>query len=196
MKLLILIFLIPYYYSNTVYNLEILHIKKYEYTKTKLSYAGICVEIKDLENDLSSYLSFYSKNGSINQELKYEFLYNDCYSNYTYTQDNQSLITKGKDKSSLYKEEFTYEYEFKKKENANYIFVIYTDYNGTELTITHSGIESSKIMFIFLGIIIFIIVFMFCICFCWYKFCKKREKENFEDESPIMGLEYKNTIEG
>ena len=194
MKLLILIFLIAYYYSNTEYNLKILHIKKYDSTKTQLPYAGICVDIKDLDNDLASYLSFYSKNGSINQDLKYEFLYNDCYLNYTYTQDNQSLITKRKDKSSLYKKEFTYEYEFKKKENANYIFVIYSDYNGTELTITHLGIESSKIIFIFLGIIIFIIVSIFFICFCWYKFCKKREKENLEDESPIMGLEYKNAI--
>ena len=195
MKLLFLVFLIPYYYSNTVYDLEILHIKNYEFTKTKLPYAGICVDIKELDNELKSYLNFHSKNGSINETLYYEFLHNDCYSNYTFDQDNQTLITKGKDKSSLYQEEFTYEYEFIKKENANYIFVIYMNYSGTELTITHAGIESSTIMFVFLAIIIFIIVFIFCFCFCWYKLCKKRHKEQFENELPIIGLELKNTIE-
>ena len=175
MQLLIFIFLIPYYYSNTIndteIDLEIINIKKYEFKKTNLHNAGICLEIKELDNNEISYLSFQSNVGSINKTLKYEFINdNDCYINYTYNLVNNSLKSIEMFRTSSYNEGFNYEYQFMKKENANYIFVIYTDYNGTELTITHLKMQSTTISFVFLGILGGFIILLICVCFCWYKF--------------------------
>jgi cytochrome bd-type quinol oxidase subunit 2 len=84
-----------------------------------------------------------------------------------------------------------------KEENANYIFVIYTDYNGTELTITHLKMQSTTISFVFLGILGGFIILLICVCFCWYKFCKKKQKKELDGQyqSVFLGLEYKNTID-
>jgi hypothetical protein len=202
MQLLIFIFLIPYYYSNTIndteIDLEIINIKKYEFKKTNLHNAGICLEIKELDNNEISYLSFQSNVGSINKTLKYEFINdNDCYINYTYNLVNNSLKSIEMFRTSSYNEGFNYEYQFMKEENANYIFVIYTDYNGTELTITHLKMQSTTISFVFLGILGGFIILLICVCFCWYKFCKKKQKKELDGQyqSVFLGLEYKNTID-
>ena len=185
-------FLIQYYYAKTTIYLEdIIKLKKYEFNKTNLTNAGICVDIKDLNIDEVSYLTFHSKDGIFRNSLKYEYI-NNCYSKYHYDEYNISLNTIVSYKNDSYESEFTYYYKFSKKEN--YIFVIYTDYNGTELTITYLGVKSSiralTFLFIFLG---FILLFLFG-CFAWYRLCKKRVKNsidkevNFESDIKLVSL--------
>ena len=139
------------------------------------------------------YLYLYLNNNS--EWEKKELINSTCYTNYTFEENNKSLSIKNIDKKTLYKEEFTYEYEFKKKDNSNYIFVVYTNYNGTELIITHLGTKSSTIIFAFLGILVVIIILIICFCFCWYKICKKRKNDLDNGYDILDNLEYKYTIE-
>ena len=55
-----------------------------------------------------------SKNGSLNEILEYKFLNDTCYRNYIYDQEDNNLSPKEKSSLTSYKEEFSYEYEFKK----------------------------------------------------------------------------------
>ena len=193
MKNFLFLFLISYYFCKEILDLEMKYLKKYDSIKTNLTDAGICVELKDIENNRISYLKFYSKDGTINQTLKYEYLYNECYVNYTYDEDNNSLSSIDPYSKTLYKEEFTYEYEFERKENATYIFAIYFGYNGTELTISLLEMKSKTILIIFLGIFAGFVVLLIIICFICYKICKRNQ--HFELHKSISALDYKNTFD-
>ena len=189
MKKFIFIFLLSYSISITTYDLEIIDLAEYETKKTNLTDAGICLNIKKIDNNDKFYLVLSSKNGSINEILQYEFLNDECYTNYTYDPDNSTLNIKKISSSTSYKEEFSYEYEFEKKQQFNYVFVIYTNFTGYELSISFSKLKTKTILFIFLGIFGGFIILLILICFCCYKCCKKRQKsieedfQNFETET-------------
>ena len=179
MKKIIFIFILSYSISITDNDLEILEIinlAEYDIKKTNLTNAGICLDIKKKENNDKFYLTLSSKNGSINKILKYEFLNDTCYINYTYDPENNSLKPKDIHRPTLYKEEFTFEYEFIKEEKMNYVFVVYTNYTGYELSLYFSKVEGKKTLLIFLGIFLGFIVLLIIICFFCYKCCKKKQK--------------------
>ena len=84
--------------------------------------------------------------------------------------------------STFYQNEFRYEYQFSKKPNSNFLFVIYTQYNGTKLNIIHLKIKSKEILIIVLGSLGGFIVLLIIICFCYYKCCKKANKIKLENQ--------------
>ena len=181
MKIIIFIFILSYTISITTYDLEIINLGEYDTKKTNLTDAGICLNIKKIDNNDKFYLVLSSKNGSINEIIQYEFLNDTCYTNYTYDPDDCPLKPKKRSSTTSYKEEFSYEYEFKKEEQFNYVFVIYTNFTGYELSISFSKLKSKTILFIFLGIFGGFIILLIIICFCCYKCCKKRQK-SIEDD--------------
>ena len=183
MKVLIAIFLLSYSISITTYDLKIFNLSKYDTLKTNLTYAGICFDLKQIENDKKFYLNFYSKDGFINETLKYEYLNNNCHKEYYFDLENNSLNSKGKTTSTLYKNEFTYEYEFLKEKNFNFLFTVYTEYNGTELSITFTGIKSKTILFVFFGIFGVFIFILLVFCFLCYRICKKKNSKLFPSGS-------------
>ena len=181
MKKIIFIFILWYSISITTYDLEIINLVEYDTKKTDLTEAGICLNIKDIGNNDKFYLVLSSKEGSINEILEYEFLNDTCYTNYTYDPGDNNLNPIEKSSSSSYEEEFSYEYEFKKEQKFDYIFVIYTNYTGYELSISFTKLKSKTILFIFLGIFGGFIILLIIICFCCYKCCKKRQKSLDDD---------------
>ena len=183
MKILIGIFVLSYSISITTYDLEIFNLSKYNTFKTNLTSAGICFDLKEIENDKKFYINFNSKDGSINETLNYEYLNNSCPKEYTLDPEYNSLNAKEKTTSTIYKNEFTYEYEFLKEKNFNFLFTVYTEYNGTELSITFSGIKSKTVMFVLLGIFGGFIILLLVFCFLCYKICKKRYNKVFPSGS-------------
>ena len=180
MKLIIFLFILTYSFSQTIndtYELDIIYLEKYGMTNTTSENGGICLHIKSIDIDTESYLDFSSNDGSINETLKYEYLDMDCYINYTYNITNSSLIPINPDSHSSSKNEFTYEYEFKKYTNSSYLFVVYTNYTGTRLNIIHLKIKTKTKVFILLGILAGFTVLLILLCFCCYKCCKRSHKE-------------------
>ena len=174
MKILVFVFLLSYSISIISNNLDIINLAEYDTVRTNLTKAGICLNINVIENEQKFYLSFTSKNGSINDTLSYEFLNENCYMNYSYNPEENSLNSIGKSSSSLYRKEFTYEYEFKKKPSSKYLFAVYHEYSGKELTIIFSGKKSKTVLIAFLIIFIAFVFLLIPFCFCCYRFCKRR----------------------
>ena len=191
MKIFIFIFIVTHSFSKAIngsYELDIIYLEKYGTTNTTSENGGICVDINNLDIDTSSYLDLSSKDGTINETLKYEFLYADCYINYTFNIENNSLISIKPDSSSYYNNEFTLEYEFKKKSNSSYLFVVYTNYTGTRLHIAHIPSKSTTTILIILGILGGFAIFLIILCFCCYKCCKvKKKKIQKQYQESILG---------
>ncbi len=174
MKIFVFIFLFSYSITITTNDLDIINLEEYDSVKTNLSIAGICLDLNVIQNEQKFYLSLGSKDGSINETLCYEFLNENCYTNYTYDPEENSLNSIKKSSSTSYKKEFTYEYEFIKKPSTKYLFAVYHEYSGKELTIIFSGKKSKTILFAFL-IIFVVFVFLFIpFCFLCYRFLKRR----------------------
>ena len=182
MKKLIAFFLFSHSISIT-YDLTIYNLSKYDTIKTNLESAGLCFNLKTIEDDNNFYINFYSINGSLNETLKYEYLNNTSHKNYTFDPENNSLNSKGKTSSTSYNEEFSYEYEFLKKPNLNFLFVVYTEYYGTELSITFSGVKKTTVLLVFLGIFGGFIIVLLVFCFLCYRICKKRNSKVFPSGS-------------
>ena len=178
----IFIILIVYSKIKTAIDLDIINLEKYGTTETNSSDAGICLHIKELDNNIKSYLDFQSYNGIMNKTLKYEFLNNTCYTNYTYDPDNTSLFSLYPINSNLYQNEFTYEYQFIKQPNSNYLFFVYTQYNGTKLNIAHSKLKSTIILIIVLGALVGFIVILIIFCFFYYKCSKRLNKTKIDEQ--------------
>ena len=181
-KIIIFFILIIYSKLKTVIDLDIIKLEKYGTIFTNLSNAGICLDIRSLDDNITTYLDFQSEDGWINKTLKYEFLNKSCYKNYTYDPEDELLNSLEPDSSSLYQSEFYYEYKFRKEKNTTYFFFIYTEYNGTNLSIAHLPIKSKIILFIILGSLGGFILLLIIISFCCYKCCKKVNKTNFENQ--------------
>ena len=125
MKIINNIFLISYSISISINNLEILEIinlAEYDTKKTNLTNAGICLNIKKIDDNKKYYLYLSSKNGSINETLKYEFLNDKWYTNYTYDPENNKLKLKRKTRSTSYNKEFSFEYKIKKNNKKMIMF--------------------------------------------------------------------------
>ena len=187
MKMTIFVILLVYSKLKSVIDLDIINLEKYGDVFTNFTNAGICLEIKGLDNNKTSYIDFHSKDGWINKTIKYEYLNISCYTNYTYDPENTSLNSLEPDSRTLYEEEFTYEYKFRKEPNSKYFFFIYTQYNGTKLSIIHLHLKSKTILFIILGSLGGFIILLIIICFCCYKCCKRVNKTNFDNQyKPIL----------
>ena len=182
MKTFIFILIILYCTSKKYIINKVFDIKFQEEKKVNESEAGLCLNLDDIKKDDKFFKKLQSKEGSINKTLVYEFLNNSCYENYTYDSENSILTPIETSDSSEYKTEFSNEYEFKKNTNLNYIFVIYTEYTGNELTIYFSQIKVKTVLYIVLGCIAGFVVLLIICCFCCYKCSKRKQKKSIQNE--------------
>ena len=182
MKTFIFILIILYCTSKKYIINKVFDIKFQEEKKVNESEAGLCLNLDDIKKDDKFYIQLQSKEGSINKTLVYEFLNNSCYENYTYDSENSLLTPIETSDSSEYKTEFSNEYEFTKNTNLNYIFVIYTEYTGNELTIYFSQIKVKTVLYIVLGCIAGFVVLLIICCFCCYKCSKRKQKKIIQNE--------------
>ena len=182
MKTFIFILIILYCTSKKYIINKVFDIKFQEEKKVNEYEAGLCLNLDDIKKDDKFYIQLQSKEGSINKTLVYEFLNNSCYENYTYDSENSLLTPIETSDSSEYKTEFSNEYEFTKNTNLNYIFVIYTEYTGNELTIYFSQIKVKTVLYIVLGCIAGFVVLLIICCFCCYKCSKRKQKKIIQNE--------------
>ena len=167
---------------SIIYNLPI-----YDTIKTNESNAGICLDLKDIKINNKFYLYFNSRNGTINKTLAYKLFGDECskkFMDFVFDPNDSefSPVNITNDTQNDDTDELNLEYEFTKNNDSKYAFVIYTGYNGSELSITFKSIKSKIVIYIILGVLAGIIVLFIIICFCCYKCCKKRQKIKIESD--------------